>query len=400
MRIALVSQEYPPETAFGGIGTQNHAKAHGLAALGHEIHVITHSRDAEQHACRDGDVHVLRIPSFDTQLRLATDAARWITYSAQVAAAIARVHEQQPLDLIDFADWGSEAYVHLLNRTSWNYIPSVIQLHGPIVMFAHAIGWPDPNSDFYQIARDMEAACLARADAVYSSSRCSAEWCERYHGIDQRRVPVIHTGVNTDLFRPLKVPQESPPTIVFVGKIARNKGAELLVEAACELVQTIPNLRLRMLGRGDPELAKQLEQRAQRAGASEMLQLVGFVDHSQLPDYLRHAHVFAAPSQYEGGPGFVYLEAMACGLPVIGCAGSGASEAIKHGETGILVPPNDRTALVGALQALLSDTELRMRLGRQAAEFVARECARQTCLRRLEEFYEEVIARPRPEGTP
>jgi glycosyltransferase involved in cell wall biosynthesis len=399
MRIALVSQEYPPETAFGGIGTQNHAKAHGLASMGHELHVISHSTDSRKNEYLDGDVHVTRIPSFESELPLATDEARWITYSAKVAAAVATLHAREPLDLVEFADWGSEGYVHLLNRAAWNHIPTAIQLHGPVVMFAHAIGWPDPSSEFFRVAREMEATCLRRADAVFSSSRCSAEWCERFHGLDSSRVPVIHTGVDVDVFRPLDVPKDPHPTIVFVGKIERNKGVELLVAAACELVKGIPNLRLRMLGRGNPELAIQLQRQAREAGCPQMLHLAGFVNQSQLPEQLSRAHVFAAPSQYEGGPGFVYLEAMACGLPVIGCSGSGASEAITHGETGLLIPPNDLHELVQALRSLLTNNELRTKLGRRAVEHVARECDRRSCLRQLEEFYALVAARLREEAT-
>ena len=71
MRIALVSQEYPPHTAHGGIATQTHAKALGLAALGHQVHVVSHSTDAQHHRYFDGAVEVTRIPGFDAQLPLA-----------------------------------------------------------------------------------------------------------------------------------------------------------------------------------------------------------------------------------------------------------------------------------------------------------------------------------------
>lgn len=396
MRLALVSQEYPPETGFGGIGTQNHAKAHGLAARGHDVHVLSHSWDASVHEYAEGKVHVMRIPSADSDLPLATEEARWITYSAKVATAISDLHARETLDLVEFADWGSEGFVHLSNQADWNHLPTVIHLHGPLVMFGHAIGWPDPNSGFYQVARMMEETCVRRADAVFSSSRCSAEWCERFHGLDKNRVPVIHTGVDTAVFYPRDVPKEVHPTIVFVGKIERNKGVDLLVDAACELACDFPDLRLRLIGRGDAELARQLERHVASAGFADMLEMFGYVEHSQLPDHLSRAHVFAAPSEYEGGPGFVYLEAMACGLPVIACSGSGASEVIRSGETGLLIPPRDRRLLVQALKQLFDDRGLLERLGRQAADYVVRDHGREMCLDRLEEFYASVVARQRP----
>ena len=64
-------------------------------------------------------------------------------------------------------------------------------------------------------------------------------------------------------------------------------------------------------------------------------------------------------ASYEGGPGLVYLEAMACGLPVIGCSGSGAAEVITPGVNGLLVPPHDRDALAGALRSLLGCAQTR-----------------------------------------
>ena len=390
MRLVLVSQEYPPHTAFGGIGTQNHAKAHGLAALGHDVHVIAQSTDEQAHEFNDGPVRVTRIPGADHDLPLATEEARWITYSTRVAAAIAQLHARFPLDLVEFADWGSEGFVHLLNQTEWNHIPSVIHLHGPIVMFAHAIGWPDPDSDFYRVASMMEETCVRRADAVFSSSRCSAQWCERFHGLKSQAMPVIHTGVDSHIFRPCDVPKDERPTIIFVGKIERNKGVDLLVEAACRIAPQIPNLQVCLVGRGNAELTSQLQRRARVAGYPALLQFVGFVDHGQLPQHLSRSHVFAAPSEYEGGPGFVYLEAMACGLPVIACSGSGASEVVVPEENGLLVPPRDVDALVEALLRLLKQADLRHEIGQQARDYVVREADRELCLRRLESFYTSV----------
>src|SRR6266508_3748256 len=95
MRLLFVSQEYPPETGYGGIGTQTYAKAHGLAKRGHHVHVLSHSLDHRQHRSRDGDVEVLRIPGVDSHLMLVTDEARWISYSVEVAKAIEFLNEGQ-----------------------------------------------------------------------------------------------------------------------------------------------------------------------------------------------------------------------------------------------------------------------------------------------------------------
>ena len=78
MRIALISQEYPP-ARHGGLGTQTFLKAHGLAALGHEVQVVCHSADGQRHAEDQGPVRVTRIPGFDEVLDIRTEAVRWLT---------------------------------------------------------------------------------------------------------------------------------------------------------------------------------------------------------------------------------------------------------------------------------------------------------------------------------
>jgi starch synthase len=388
LRIALVSQEYPPETAHGGIGSQTHLKAHGLASRGHEVFVISHSIDGDQHETTDGLVSVTRIPRPDARLPIRTDPVRWLAYSVDVAAAVARLHARVSLDLVDFPEWACEGYIHLLNQTPWNHVPTVIHLHGPLVMFAHALGWPALDSELYKVGTAMEGTCLRLADAVFSSSRCSAEWCARHHGLDAARVPVLHTGVDTTFFTPGGA-KAARPTIVFAGKVARNKGADVLVAAACRLAREVPGLRLELLGRGEPGFLEELQARA--SGCPDLLDLAGFVPRQDLPARLRRAHVFAAPSLYEGGPGFVYLEAMACGLPVVACSGSGASEVVMSGENGLLVPPGDVDALVTTLRALLGDPTRREAMGRTARRYVEAEADSAVCLARLERFYASVV---------
>jgi glycogen(starch) synthase len=389
VRIVLVSQEYPPETAHGGIGTQTYLKAHGLAARGHEVHVVSHSTDADRHEYRDGHVWVTRIPGVDGRLPVHTEPVRWLSYSVEVAAAVAALQARAPLDVVDFPEWASEGYVHLLNRTAWKRGPTVVHLHGPLVMFADTMGWPEKDSELYRVGKAMEGTCLRLADAVFSSSRCSAEWCAQHHGLDAASVSILHTGVDTKHFRPRRCKSERP-TVVFAGKVAKNKGADVLVAAACRLASEMAGLRLELLGRGDPGFIALLKARAVEEGFPDLLELPGFVSQQDLPARLSRAHVFAAPSVYEGGPGFVYLEAMACGLPVIACSGSGASEVVRPGENGFLIPPGDADALTAVLRELLSHQDVCESMGRKARQFVEAEADSERCLDRLERFYAAV----------
>lgn len=393
MRVALVSQEYPPETAKGGIGTQTFQKAHGLAALGHDVHVISRSPTSQRSEKIADGVHVTRLPGGESRMPIYTEVADWLSYSTSVAAELAALHAAKPLDLVDCPEWGAEGYVHLLNRNAWDPVTTVIHLHGPLVMFAHEMGWPAIDSEFFRTGTMMEGTCVRLADAVFSSSACSADWCAKHYGLQRAAIPVLHTGIDIRLFSPQPVAKAERPTIVFAGKLVQNKGVHLLVDAACHLAREFPALHLRLLGRGAPRVIEELQGRAHAAGLPHLLDTPGFVDRSELPAHFSQAHVFAAPSQYEGGPGFVYLEAMACGLPVIACEGSGAAEVVTPGETGYLTPPNDVGALTLALRRLLQDGALRRQLGDRARQYCVQNADQVACIQRIEAFYAEVAGR-------
>jgi glycosyltransferase involved in cell wall biosynthesis len=392
MKVALVSQEYPPETARGGIGSQTYSKAKGLSSLGHEIFVISRSIDASRHVTIDGNITVIRLPGMEDIMPEMTDIVQWITYSAIVAAEIESLHKRVGLDIIDFPEWAAEGYTYLLNRTEWKSVPVVVQLHGPLVMFGQVMGWPDINSSFYKIGTQMEAACVQLADAVYSSSECSAQWIHKFYQPQKDNIPVIHSGINTKTFAPQPVEKNDNPTIIFTGKIVQNKGVQELVEAAANLAKEFPGLQLQLVGRGEENFIKELRQKAVALGAANILNLPGFISKEDLPRMLSKAHVFAAPSYYEGGPGFVYLEAMACGLPAIGCSGGGVDEIIFSGENGILVPPQNISALEDALRKILSDKKLLESMGVNARNYVLKECDSTDCIKKIEKFYASVIS--------
>src|SRR5262245_18417792 len=115
MRIALVSQEYPPESAKGGIGTQALLKARAMASFGHEVHVVSRSADGRRRLERDGAVMVSRIGG--PRLRAHTEPADWVAHGVEVATELDEIHFRTPLDLVEFPEWGCEGYVYLLNRT-------------------------------------------------------------------------------------------------------------------------------------------------------------------------------------------------------------------------------------------------------------------------------------------
>lgn len=162
--------------------------------------------------------------------------------------------------------------------------------------------------------------------------------------------------------------RDAPPTLIAVGRLHRDKGFDLLLEAFARVAADHPDWRLTILGEGE-ERAR-LEALRDDLGLGGRVSLPGRVKDPY--EFLRSADLFVMPSRTEGFP-LALCEALACGLPAVcaDCAG-GVRDIIEDGANGLLVPREDVGALVSALARLLADEDLRRRLARRAPEVVER----------------------------
>ena len=163
------------------------------------------------------------------------------------------------------------------------------------------------------------------------------------------------------------------------------------MDVVCTLSAEMPNLRLRLIGNGDKNFINKLKLKTKSINNTRLLEFIGFVDKKELPEEFSKAHLFAAPSYYEGGPGFVYLEAMACGLPVIGCNGSGVEEIIESGKNGLLVSPNNKIELKAAFRKLMENSEFANKIAHSGREYVLKYADKNACIKKIEELYFDII---------
>lgn len=219
---------------------------------------------------------------------------------------------------------------------------------------------------------------------VVTSDRMRQVWCSRYPGIENR-IHVIPNYVDESVFRPLPDKRDGREAgtldLIFTGRLADQKNLDILIEA----VRRSPGTRLRIIGLG-PE-----EDRLHRLAEScaGRVTFLGMVDNHLLADHYADSDVFVLPSHYEGNPKAL-LEAMACGLPVIGTAVQGIADAIDDGTTGLLVEPS-ADALVAAI-GRLQDPALRRTLGQNAREKVLAQNGLQHYAAALRTVLEDVAA--------
>ncbi len=366
--------------------------------LGHSVHVLSSSAGQElklRTALEDG-VTVHRMPAVGREsgnhLPLYNVATYWLGYTWNVLRHLHGLMQKTVFDVIDFPEYGAEGFAYQLDRGPWNWAPVVVYLHLSLGALAKHSGWPEEDSELYRVGTFMERVSIQRADRLLSCSADAADFTSRFYGVPREPIDVVYVGVDAEAFRPNIDGKQGPdrPTVLFVGNIAKYKGVHTVLEAVLRLRSKYPRIRLQILGRGDDDLEDQLRQQARSEGAGLNVEFHGFVGRDLLPDFYRQADVFCGPSQFEG-LGIVYLEAMACGCPVIATSAGGGPEAVLEGETGMLVPPLDAGSVVRALDLLLGDALLRRRMGAAGRKRVEQTFTMERYIRRVLAAYEKTM---------
>jgi len=210
-----------------------------------------------------------------------------------------------------------------------------------------------------QRARILERKVFTAADRVVVTTLAMRHSVVQRYQIPAEHVIVIPNYIETSLFRPISNGSISLKRICFVGRLEEQKNLFALLEAVRGL-----DVELVMVGSG--RLSERLRKEVNFRGLA--VRFLGNVQHRELPKILNNAEAFVLPSFYEGHPKAL-LEAMACGLPVIGTDVPGIREIIRHRETGFLCGTSS-DEIRAAIQETLSDRDLRTRMARNAREFI------------------------------
>ena len=399
MKVCLVSHQFPPDSARGGIGTQTWNKAEMLTRLGHEVHVLSRGGyagpDLRTEEVGSMTVHRLRRP--DSTVEVNEYETYWLGYSWEVFRHLRALEQEHGFDLIDFPEHWGEGYVYQLDRVPWGWTPVAVQLHAPLALLAERIGWPAADSNLFRVGTHMEEMSIRLADGLMACSAHIADFASDQYGIPRETIDVVHCGVDLETFRPDAGANDGSPIVLFAGNVAESKGVGTVFEAVMTLRAKYPSIVLQILGPvDDDEVGTRLRRQAAELGAGANLEFLGFVeDRASLPPHYRRASVLCAPSQHEGGVANVYLEAMACGCPVIAADNGGTPEAVLDEQSGFLVPAGDVEATAAALDRVLGDAPLRRRLGEQGRRHVEGYFGTEQYIGRVLTAYEHTIDRSR-----
>ncbi len=223
-----------------------------------------------------------------------------------------------------------------------------------------------PPMSLYVYLSELAVPWVYRRWPMSVISRSTGEDFRR-RGLPEECLRVIHVGIDAERYRPdPDDPKEPRPTLLALGRVRRYKRLDLVVDAVEELRDRHPDLRLVVAGSGN--YLDALKAHVRRRGVEDRVTFAGRVTEEEKLRLYRRAWALVMTSPKEGW-GLTCLEAEACGTPVVASDSPGLREAVRHEETGLLVPHADRAALVKALDRLLSDEALRERLTRGALRF-------------------------------
>ena len=202
-------------------------------------------------------------------------------------------------------------------------------------------------------------------------------------------IQVIPNAIDLSAFTP-PVQRETDVSVrlLYVGRFNTFKNVETLVEAVGRLSQMdVGDFELNLVGEGEQRPV--VERMVSELGLTRRVHFVGWVARDRIADHYRSADIFVTATTWEGMPNTV-LEAMACGLPIVGTQASGLRELVRDGLNGYLVPIKDPDALVQALARLVDNGYERRRMGRQSRKLAEREFAWEYIAEQYVKVYEEV----------
>lgn len=267
--------------------------------------------------------------------------------------------------------------------------------NSPYWIVAHGIeAWVEPS--------EMKRVALRRADRVIVTSRFSRGQVSKRHDITDVRISSLPCTLDDTLFRAKPADtrfcglfsrgQRLVLTVARMAASERYKGHDVVLRALPSVLAKIPNLTYVIVGDGDDR--PRLEKLADDLGIAERVLFTGETSDSELAALYQRSELFAMPARTvlddrnpKGeGFGIVYLEAMAFGKPVIGPDYGAPAELIQHGKTGLLVDPEDPTAVAQALLKLLSDPESAREMGRAGSKWVREHYSYDAFCDRLQEI--------------
>lgn len=362
MRIAIVSREYPPDSAWGGVAIVYHNLAPALSRQGHEVHVIC------QAVGKPGDY----VDEGVIVHRVGTNPKRYsalgrINFTIHAWLKLRKIIKDYSIEVVETPYWSAEGFLYSLHKQT------------PLVVAIQSSARDAIRTKTFSGMRELlglkTISLLAdftakRADRIIANSQATySEIIKKVH-INPKMVDLVHYSIDihrfkfvkSDIREKLQIPIDAPIAL-FIGRLEARKGVHILCQATPDIVQSMPSARFILVGRNTnsaPDggsFRRYIAEKAKDQGFTENLMFIDFLPEDKLIQLYSASDVFIFPSLHESF-GLPVIEAMACGKPVVATCTGIAPELELLGLRGLkVVPVGDAQKLADAVIAMLSLTE-------------------------------------------
>ena len=402
LNICIVSREYPPETLWGGIGTFTYNLAQGLKNIGHNVDVIAFTLGEDSIADDNGVIiHRISSPKVPFSNKTYWDYVGMALtpfaffYSRKIQKKIRELEVTKHFDVIDFPEHIGEGFFSVIVGTH----PSLVRLYTPLSLIGHlglnrSTNWLD-----YFLFGLMEKISIKKCTIVNSPSKALADLVKAEFNV-KKDIHLIYNPIDTDKFSPNSLASDSNDeevvNVLFVGRLSDRKGVHILAKAIPGIVAEIESVQFTIIGTDDEgvdgfnSMKDFMSNVFEEAGVMKKISFGSFVPYDDLPNVYSRADISVVPSLYDNSP-YTCLEAMSCGLPVIGASAGGMPEYIDDGVNGIIIPPNNIESLAAAVIRLSTNVQERKDFSEKAREKAVREFKREVVAIKITELYIKAI---------
>ena len=379
-----------PLQAWGGIESQIAEQARGLADLGHEVHILTVGPSDRIETFTQAGIHYHRLARAGASRAGAKSLlAGVIRFSIRVHRLLRRLNPE----LVHYHS-RYPCYLGLLlspkRSVRWRSVFHAHNLRKPKFSIRFSHRWAAALLGAW-----IDRRIARRMDHVIAISHFMKAYIIQSSGINPDRVSVLTNIIDHHTFQP-EPAQPRRPELVFVGRIAAEKGLTTLIEAMGQVAEVHPEVTLRIIGpdKGGTEFGAYLricEELVARLGLQTFVRFEGEVPNHRLPQILRQARLLVVPSVESEPCGLVVIEGLACGIPVVGSRVGGIPELIEEGKTGLLAPPADPESLARVILEALDSDQLLSSAAAQGPQYVAERHTWESVKDRLMGIYQQLL---------
>lgn len=378
MNVLMLSWEFPPKVV-GGLARHVHDLSVALAGQGVDVDVVTTADEGYREYENVNGVDVYRVrPHYVAARDFISDILQLNV--AMLEKIMALLGQGKKYHLVHAHDWLVAFAARAVKHAE--RIPLIATIHA--TEFGRNGGL---HNDMQRYISDVEWWLTYEAWNVICCSRSMQHELQRVFQLPADKISVIPNGVdpgqvNKGLSRPEGEtnPGNKENTVFFVGRLVREKGVHVLLEAAPMVLSEVPGTKFVIAGKGP--VMEELRSRAYSLGLENHVHFTGYIDDATRNRLLHSASVAVFPSLYEPF-GIVALEAMAARVPVVASDTGGLSEIIEHGKDGLKCYPGNPKSLADQVIAVLKDRKLAAKLVESAyikvhSRYSWQEIARQT----------------------